>query len=70
MIRLFLVLPVMFSGGVSQEIGILEAVRAGMLELVQEIVRVDPSKLAVVDTVGYTPLHLAAAYAELDILRW
>jgi len=54
----------------AQEVEVLDAVKAGNIELVQAIVSADSSQLAVVDTVGYSALHIAAAYGEWEILRW
>ena len=47
---------------------ILQAARSGNLEAVKQIVASDSAMLRVADTVGYSPLHLAAAYARWDIL--
>lgn len=49
---------------------LLDAARRGDLEAVKRIVASDPAQLGLVDTVGYTPLHLAAAYARWDVLRF
>lgn len=57
------------SGQGDQTVRILEAVRRGDLAEVASIVGDEPNQIEAIDTIGYTPLHLSAAYARWDILE-
>jgi hypothetical protein len=66
----FVVALVMIPPPLSCAESIHDAIRHGDRATVASILESNPALIQATDTVGYTPLHFAAAYAQWDILEF